>query len=179
MTTTRKGIKYMLKKTLLVTLAMTLPVIGQAAFMDADWGKSACDAWNGSDTITTGLGGDAFVANDGDRGFKMIQIYRTACGEGSKIQLNIVNKDGKAHCAYGGAPDGKAFDKKHDYVMHASDKNWDCMGSGKFGCGAMGAMSTGKLKFTGPKAEAMGIMGPFNAFLKLTGTLGGDKPACN
>jgi len=27
--------------------------------------------------------------------------------------------------------------------------------------------------------EAMGVMGPFNAFLKLTGTIGGDKGACN
>jgi putative sterol carrier protein len=43
----------------------------------------------------------------------------------------------------------------------------------------MGAMTTGKLKFDGPKMEAMGVMGPFNAFLKLTGTIGGEKGACN
>ena len=36
------------------------------------------------------------------------------------------------------------------------------MGEGAFGCGAMGAMTTGKLKFSGPKMETMGVMGPFN-----------------
>ena len=108
----------------------------------------------------------------------MIQMYRTPCGEDSKVQLNIEDKDGKALCTYGGAPDGKAFDKKMDYLMHAKDEHWTCMGAGKFGCGAMGAMSTGKLKFTGPKLEAMGVMGPFGAFLKLTGDIPGEKAAC-
>jgi hypothetical protein len=52
------------------------------------------------------------------------------------------------------------------------------MGEGSFGCGAMGAMTTGKLKFSGPKGEAMGVMGPFDDFLVLTGQIGGDKDAC-
>jgi putative sterol carrier protein len=62
--------------------------------------------------------------------------------------------------------------------MHASNKHWACMGEGSFGCGAMGAMTTGKLKFSGPKGEAMGVMGPFDEFLVLTGQIGGDKDAC-
>jgi putative sterol carrier protein len=52
------------------------------------------------------------------------------------------------------------------------------MGEGKFGCGAMGAMMTGKLKFEGPKMEAMGVMGPFDSFLLLTGKVPGDKASC-
>ena len=167
----------MLKK-LLPSLIIALPVASQAAFMDADWAKKACDAFNADSKITSGLAGDAWIAHDGGRGYKLIELYRTACGEGSKVQLTVENKGGKPVCTYGGAPDGKAFNKKYDYVMNASDKHWDCMGAGKFGCGAMGAMSTGKLKFTGPKMEAMGVMSPFNAFLKMTGSIGGEKTAC-
>lgn len=152
--------------------------LASADFMDADWAAQACEAWNQNATLTEGLGGDTWAANNNDRGYKLIQIYRTGCGEDSKIQLNIESMEGKAHCAYGGAPDGKEFNKKYDYVMHASDADWTCMGSGKFGCGAMGAMMSGKLKFTGPKMEAMSVMDPFNAFLKLTGSVAGEKTEC-
>ena len=53
------------------------------------------------------------------------------------------------------------------------------MGKGSFGCGAMGpwghgAMMTGKLKFSGPKGEAIGVLGPFDSFLQLTGKVLGD-----
>ena len=37
---------------------------------------------------------------------------------------------------------------------------------------------TGKLKFKGPKMEAMGVMGPFDGFLALTGKVVGDKASC-
>ena len=37
----------------------------------------------------------------------------------------------------------------------------------------------GRLKFQGPKVEAMTVMGPFEAFLKLTGEVPGtDTQAC-
>ena len=150
----------------------------QAAFMDAAWATRACDAWNQSKTLTEELGGDKWAAKNGDRGYKLIQLYRTPCGESTKVQLNIVDQEGAAQCAYGGAPDGKDFDKKHDYVMHASDKHWTCMGAAKFGCKAMGAMMSRKLKFVGPKMEAMGVMGPFNAFLKLVGQVGIEEGGC-
>lgn len=65
-----------------------------------------------------------------------------------------------------------------DYLMHANDKDWTCMGAGSFGCGAMGAMMTGKLKFSGPKMEAMQVMTPFESFLQLTGKVAGNKGNC-
>jgi len=65
-----------------------------------------------------------------------------------------------------------------DYVMNATDEDWTCMGEGKFGCGAMGAMMTGKLEFEGPKVEAMSVVGPFDSFLQLTGKVAGDKSSC-
>ncbi|MGE5154673.1 MAG: SCP2 sterol-binding domain-containing protein [Bdellovibrio bacteriovorus] len=147
-------------------------------FMDADWAASACSAWNSTPALANGLGGDAWAANDGGRGYKIIQLYRTKCGEGSKVELEIQNKDGKAHCARGGAVKHATLDPKLDYLMNATDEDWACMGQGKFGCGAMGAMTTGKLKFKGPKMEAMGVMGPFDSFLLLTGKVAGDTSAC-
>lgn len=166
----------MMKKLILATALIALPFTANAGFMDATWAKKACSAWNNNSTLTNKLGGDEWASNDGGRGYKMIQMYREKCGAGSKVQLTIVNKGGKAMCTYGGKPDGKKFDSSHDYVMYAEDDDWTCMGSGE--CKAMGSMVTGKLNFTGPKFEAMGVMGPFNAFLKLTGTVGGEKGAC-
>lgn len=162
----------------LALLFCLLAPAAHAGFMDEAWASSACDAWNQSDTLTGKLGGEKWAAKNGDRGYKLVQLYRTPCGESTKVQLNIVDQDGAAHCAYGGAPDGKAFNKKYDYVMHATDKHWTCMGAAKFGCKAMGAMMSGKLKFVGPKMEAMGVMGPFNAFLKLVGQVGIDEGGC-
>lgn len=166
-----------MKRNLLLIGLLSLPLVSQAAFMDEEWAKKACEGWNANETLTTELAGD-WIANNGGRGYKIIQIYRTECGPETKVQLNIEPKDGKAVCTYGGKPDGKALDPKMDYVMHAKDKHWKCIGKGSFGCGAMGAMATGKLKFTGPKMEAMSVMGPFGEFLLLTGKLGGDMESC-
>lgn len=165
----------MLKKIILVT-TVTIGLTSSAMateFMDQTWAKKTCDAWNKNATLTTGLA--EWSTNNKDRGYKLIQIYRTQCNTNSKVQLNIINKGGKAICAYGGKPDGKKADYSVDYIMHANDEDWTCMGKGSFGCGAMGAMMSGKLKFKGPKGEAMSVMGPFGAFLELTGSVKGTK----
>ena len=158
-----------------------------ADFMDAAWAQQACNAWNKSSVLTTQLAqmpGDMFgdgyqwVKNDAGRGYKIIKIYRDGnnCGANKAIQLTIAAKNGKAMCIYGGKPDGKKMNFAVDYVMHATDKNWQCMGTGS--CGVMGSMMTGKLKFQGPKMEAMKVMKPFAEFLKLTGKVPGAKAAC-
>ena len=165
----------MLKKIILVTtvtIGLTSSVMA-TEFMDKTWAKNTCDAWNKNSTLTSGLAD--WAKNNKDRGYKLIQIYRTQCDTKSKIQLNFINKGGKAICTYGGKPDGTKVDTDVDYIMHANDEDWTCMGKGSFGCGAMGAMMSGKLKFSGPKTEAMGVMGPFGAFLELTGAVEGTK----
>lgn len=145
-----------------------------AVFMSDAWAEQACTAWNKNATLTNELAD--WAKNDDGRGFKTIQMYRDKCGLGSKVELKIASKDGKATCTYGGAVTNSNPDYGVDYLMHATDENWTCMGAGD--CKAMGSMMTGKLKFSGPKMEAMGVMGPFNAFLALTGTVGGDKSSC-
>jgi len=59
--------------------------------------------------------------------------------------------------------------------MHATTERWNEMGAGEYG--PMKAMMFGRLKFAGPKVEAMSVMGPFEAFLKLPGKIPGDQ-AC-
>ncbi len=163
----------------IMVLATILTMQGAYAttFMDADWADKICKAWNQNTTLTTKLG-KKWVKNNAKRGYKLIQIYRDKCGKDSKIQLIIEDKGGKAICTKGSKPDGKKVNTDVDYVMHASDKDWECIGKGSFGCGAMGAMTTGKLKFNGPKMEAMSVMGPFGDFLTLTGTIPSDKKSC-
>jgi putative sterol carrier protein len=149
-----------------------------ATLMDAGWAGDLCKAWNANATLTTELGGDAWAKNNAGRGFKVIHLYREKCGPGSAVELVITDKDGKAVCTHGGAITEAVLNKEVDYLMHATDEDWACMGEGKFGCGAMGAMMSGKLQFSGPKAEAMKVMGPFESFLQLTGTVPGSTDAC-
>ena len=171
--------------TIMTAAVISAPVMADT-YMDAAWANKACAAWNANGTLTSQLAaiddddgeGYKWVKNNAGRGYKLVQMYRSHCGANTKVQLVIQEKGGKAMCIGSGKPDGKAMNFKVDYLMHASDKNWECMGKGSFGCGAMGAMMSGKLKFQGPKVEAMKVMGPFEAFLKVAGKVPGDKTAC-
>jgi hypothetical protein len=73
-------------------------------------------AWNANSTLTDKLGGKAWAANNAGRGYKVIRLYRTKCGESSKVELDIVDKGGKAHCDYGGAVKHAKLDPSVDYV---------------------------------------------------------------
>ena len=79
-------------------------------------------------------------------------------------------------CIYGGAVESTELIKKHDYIMYAKTSNWARMGSGTDG--PMKAMMLGRLKFKGPKWEAMKNMDPFSAFLRLTGEIESDMKSC-
>ncbi len=166
---------------MIVLGAVASPVMANT-YMDAAWAKKACNAWNQNATLTAGLAkvvdGKSWIKNNGGRGYKLIRMYRSSCGAPSSIQMVIQDKGGKAMCSSAGKADGKKMNFATDYLMHASDKNWKCMGAKSFGCGAMGAMMSGKLKFQGPKMEAMSVMGPFGAFLQIAGKLPGDKASC-
>jgi putative sterol carrier protein len=169
-----------MKITSLIIAAGLLAAAGTAhaapAMMSAEWTAQACDAWNKDNALTDGLA-DQWIKNDKDRGYKIIHLYRTDCGEATKTELKIMDKDGKAMCVYGGAVPYKTprWITAVDYTMHATTERWNEMGAGEYG--PMKAMMFGRLKFTGPKMEAMGVMGPFEAFLQLPGKIPGDK-AC-
>jgi putative sterol carrier protein len=167
-----------LKTTLRIAAAAIalLPAAALAApvTMSVDWTVSACEAWNREKPLTDELAAE-WIKNDKGRGYKTIQMYRTDCGGTYKTELKIQLKDGKATCTYGGAavsvPD---FDV--DYLMHATTARWIEMGKGEYG--PMRAMMFGRLQFSGPKLEAMGVMGPFESFLLLVGKVPGDNASC-
>lgn len=168
-----------MKKTLICLPLLAAAGIAQAApvFMSDQWAVAACDGWNAQQELTNGLAGD-WINNNNGRGYKVIQIYRLDCPDSKRVELTITAMDGQAKCTYGGPLKHTQLSNDVDYVMYASDEDWVCMGEGKWGCGPMGAMATGKLKFEGPKMEAMGVMGPFESFLLLTGKVEADRNSC-
>lgn len=162
---------------LLTLFAVSVSANAASVFMSEKWAEEACDAWNQDQELAKGLGGD-WIGNDADRGYKVIQIYRIDCKDSAKVELTIVKDGDEAKCSYGGAVKHTELNDDVDYLMYAEDEDWACMGEGSWGCGPMGAMATGKLKFDGPKGEAMGVMGPFEGFLLLTGKVPSDRSSC-
>jgi putative sterol carrier protein len=161
------------KSTLLIALlaGLTASVAQAAPLMSADWMQRACESWNGN-PILSGELADKWIKNDAGRGYKIVHMYRTDCGANTKVEMKIVPQGGKAICTYGGAVKTTAMNLDVDYIMHAETKRWREMGAGEYG--PMRAMMFNRLKFEGPKMEAMSVMGPFEQFLLMPGKIAGD-----
>lgn len=144
--------------------------------MSPTWAFGACDAWNASQPLSEELFASGWAENDKGRGYKVLQIYRSDCRESPRAELRIAAKDGKAQCIYGGIAETEMLDDDVDYVMYAETARWQEMGAGEYG--PMKAMFFQYLLFDGPYMEAMGNMGPFGAFLELTGEVPGKVDAC-
>ena len=150
--------------------------VAAPVMMSADWGKEACAAWNGDAVLTGKLVDSGWVKNDQGRGFKVMQVIRSDCGNKATAELRVALKDGKAACVYGGAPETTKLDSSADYTMKAETGRWVEMGQGEYG--PMRAMMLGRLGFDGPMMEAMGNMAPFEHFLLLVGKVPSDTKAC-
>jgi len=124
-------------------------------------------------TLTEGL--VKWMENDLDRGYKIIQIYRMDCEESPRIELRLENLDGAVECTLGGLAKSE-LESKADYLMFAQTERWEEMGAGKYG--PMKGMMSCRLRFDGPKMEAMNNMGPFKSVLLLTGEVPGDTATC-
>jgi putative sterol carrier protein len=135
-----------------------------------------CDAWNDDELMTKGLADSEWVDNDGDKGFKIIQLYRLDCPDSPHVEMQFERQDGKALCVYAGKVENPDLDRSADYEMFANTKRWIEIGNGDYG--PMKAMMFGRLKFKGPKIEAMGNMGPFKNFLLLFGHFPSDTTVC-
>jgi putative sterol carrier protein len=159
----------------LLALATCAGAAQAATLMSEEWTASACEQWNKTPSLVDDLA-SSWIKNDGGKGYKVIHLYRTECGEATRTELRIAPKDGKAACAYGGKVETTKLDSSVDYVMHASTERWGEMGRGDYG--PMRAMMFGRLEFNGPKMEAMSVMGPFEDFLLLVGKVAGQTAAC-
>jgi putative sterol carrier protein len=160
----------------LLALVVVAPAIAAPVLMSPDWGKEACEAWNKDPVLTDKLVESGWVKNDKGRGFKVMEVYRSDCGDKPTAEIRVALKDGKALCVYGGAVETAALDSGADYVMKAETVRWIEMGKGEYG--PMTAMMFGRLGFEGPRLEAMGNMGPFENFLLLVGKVPSDTGAC-
>ncbi len=147
------------------------------ALMSVDYIKQFCAAWNADETMTVGLATSGWIDNDGDKGFKIIQLYRSDCPDSPHVEMQFErSKDDKAVCVYAGGVENPELDRSADYEMFAETDRWIEIGRGDYG--PMKAMMFGRLKFKGPKIEAMGNMGPFKNFLLLFGKFPSDSKVC-
>ena len=160
----------------LLAIAFGGPALAAPVLMSAEWGKDACDAWNKDPVLTDKLVESGWVKNDEGRGFKVMQVYRSDCGDKPTAEMRVSLKDGKAMCVYGGAPETAKLESGSDYVMKAETARWIEMGKGEYG--PMRAMFFQRLGFDGPMLEAMGNMGPFENFLLLVGKVASDAGSC-
>ncbi|MBT3236635.1 MAG: hypothetical protein HN353_11830 [Bdellovibrionales bacterium] len=141
--------------------------------MTSEWAEELCEEWNYSEVLTENL--DSWMDNNLERGYKVMMMSRSDCPTSELVQLTLKRVDGLTWCTAGGAGTANA-NPKADYIMTATTKNWLKMGSGEVGP-AM-AMITGRLKFKGPKGEAMRNMGPFKSFMLLIGAFESDASVC-
>ncbi len=146
------------------------------AMMSVEYIKQFCDAWNADELMTKGLADSEWVDNDGDKGFKIIQLYRKDCPDSPHVEMQFERQDNKAMCVYAGKVENPDLDRSADYEMFADTDRWIEIGNGDYG--PMKAMMFGRLKFKGPKIEAMGNMGPFKNFLLLFGHFPSDPTIC-
>lgn len=156
-------------------VAMAGSAVAATELMSDEWAKAACTAWNADPTLTKDLHETGWAANDKKRGYKALQVARKDCKSSPKVEVRIAARDGKAMCVSGGRSVDR-LDLDVDYAMTADTKRWVEMGKGEYG--PMRAMMFGRLAFDGPMGEAMGNMGPFEAFLLLVGKVPGDTAAC-
>lgn len=159
----------------LLFAAVTHAARAASPLMSQEWAAQACRAWNAEPTLTDGLMDSEWIKNDAARGYKIIELYRSDCRESPRAQVRISIQDDKAKCVYGGGVD-KELDLNVDYIMHAETSRWVEMGRGEYG--PMRGMLFGRLKFEGPKWEAMKNMGPFRKFLLLIGQVPSDGDSC-
>ena len=157
---------YFLRFLFLVLLSTSS--FAEITFMSETWAKKTCQFWNKDQSLVKELGGK-WIANNAERGYKVIHLYRSDCKTLPPVELTISDQKGLAKCTYGGIIKHAKLNEETDYLMYATDEDWKCMGKAGWGCGPMGAMMTGKLKLDGPKNEAMSAMDAFEYFLKVTG----------
>ena len=156
--------------------ALVKPAGDLQPLMSIEYIKQFCDAWNADELMTKGLADSEWVDNDGDKGFKIIQLYRNDCPDSPHVEMQFERQDNKAMCVYAGKVENPELDRSADYEMYADTKRWIEIGNGDYG--PMKAMMFGRLKFKGPKIEAMGNMGPFKNFLLLFGKFPSDPTVC-
>ncbi len=170
---------YRLKSITAISALVLSAIAGTATaapvLMSAEWAANACESFNKNPILTDGLGGK-WIENNKGRGYKVIHLYRSDCEDSQQVEMVINDKGTKAFCSYGGEIKHANLDSSADYLMYATTEKWHDMGAGEYG--PMKAMMFGRLKFQGPKMEAMSVMKPFEQFLLLAGKVPSTEASC-
>ena len=169
----RRTTSLLLSGIFLLLLAGAATAQDEPVMMSAAWVQGMCEAWNGEPGLTDNL--DGWIKNDKGRGYKLMRIYRRDCPQSPWIEMKIAKSDDGVVCLDGGWATSEELTRA-DYVMFADTVRWQEMGAGEYG--PMKGMMTGRLKFEGPKFEAMRNMGPFTNFLLLVGKVPGSVDSC-
>lgn len=137
----------------IITLFVALFALNASADL-----KGLVNGINNSSTPAE-LVASGWAANDGGKGYKILQIIVKGTDMAAELQLD---KTGKIVASTMGAT--SKLDPSVDYKMTATASDWKAMGTGANG--PMYHMSPlGGLSFEGPMVEAMKNMGPFENFL--------------
>ena len=92
-----------LRRAAAAALCALVPAIaaaqGEPLLMSPAWARLACDAWNAEPALTEKLAESGWAGHNANRGFKVIQIYRSDCAESPRVELRIASQDGKARCS--------------------------------------------------------------------------------
>lgn len=161
---------------IVATATMSAARAQPVTLMSPEWAKQACAAWNEQPALSDELGTSGWARNNQDRGYKVLHVYRKDCPDSARVELRIEHQADKASCVYGGPAENQELDTDLDYLMYADSRRWQEMGAGKYG--PMRAMMFRRLRFQGPKWEAMRNMGPFEQFLLLVGKVESDVTRC-
>lgn len=119
-----------------------------AKFLSEEWITLYKEEWNKNKNLKEGL-----------KNFSASIKYYIEGKENDAVHLIVENGIAKEV--------GKADNRKYDFEMWATEKDWQTLAKGEMGPKA--AMLTKKLKFKGSMITAMKYMSPFEESLKMMG----------
>lgn len=119
-------------------------------FLSTEWIKAYQNEWNRNEKLKQDL--KNFTAS--------IKYYIDGKEEEA---VHLIVENGVA------VESGKADNRKYDFEMWATYKDWQTLAKGEMGPKA--AMLTKKLKFKGSMITAMKYMGPFEESLRMMGKI--------
>lgn len=156
-----------MKKVFAIMIILGFALNSNAAVMMSDaWGKAICAEWNKDQVLTTAL--SDWMDNNGNRGYKVMLLSRLNCPKSIPVQMTIV-KEGEDVICQDASLKNLEPDHNYDYSLSAETEDWREMGRGKIG--AIYAMTSGALKFQGPRWEAFKNRTAFGNFLLLIGKI--------
>jgi len=115
----------------LAALAVFTTASHAAPAMDVrEWTAQACDYWNKEPILMDGLG-DKWIKNNSNRGYKIIHLYRTDCGEATQTEMKIVPRTARPCAPMAVRCRIRKWTMRPTTPWHATTERWNEMGAGE------------------------------------------------